>query len=219
MKLSEEIRNRAVKFRKQGYSLAEISYKLGISKSTASVWLRDIKLSKKAKNRIKRRSLQGQRRAAVTKKRKMEVLMSKYRLGARVLLEKFSITLELSQVFCALLYWAEGAKFTDNRLEFTNSDPEMIRAYLKLLRKGFKIDERKLRVNIHLHHYHEDLEQKRFWSEVTGIPLSQFNKSYIKPHTQKRKRENYPGCVRICYYSADTARKIKALYQEFINFI
>jgi hypothetical protein len=163
--------------------------------------------------------LQGQRRAAVTKKRKMEVLMSKYRLGARVLLETFPITVEVSQVFCALLYWAEGAKFTDNRLEFTNSDPDMIRAYLNLLRKGFMIDERKLRVNIHLHHYHEDLEQKRFWSEVTGIPLSQFNKSYIKPHTQKRIRENYPGCVRICYYSADTARKIKALYQEFINFI
>jgi transposase-like protein len=54
MKLSEEIRDRAVKFRKQGCSLAEISYKLGISKSTASVWLRGVQLSKKAKKRIAR---------------------------------------------------------------------------------------------------------------------------------------------------------------------
>jgi hypothetical protein len=91
----------------------------------------------------------------------------------------------------------------------------MISAFLKLLRTGFEIDEDKLRVNIHIHEYHNDSKQKLFWSNVTGIPIKKFNKSYLKPHTKKTIRENYPGCARICYHSGEVAKKIQSLYLEF----
>ena len=47
----------------------------------------------------------------------------------------------------------------------------------------------------------------------------QFNKSYLKPHTHKKTRKSYQGCVRICYYSADTARMVRALYTTLAELI
>jgi orotate phosphoribosyltransferase-like protein len=57
MRLPQETKEKAIKLRKNGYSLKEISEKLNIAKSTASVWLRNIKLTQKAKKRLKKRKL------------------------------------------------------------------------------------------------------------------------------------------------------------------
>ena len=48
-------KNLAIKLRKQGYSYNQINDKLGISKSTLSYWLRDIKISSQAQNKINSR--------------------------------------------------------------------------------------------------------------------------------------------------------------------
>jgi orotate phosphoribosyltransferase-like protein len=45
MSHSSIIRLKAEELRRQGFSLNEISHKLGISKSTASVWLKNIQIS------------------------------------------------------------------------------------------------------------------------------------------------------------------------------
>lgn len=214
-----ELKENAIKLRTQGYSYKEIAGKLNIAKSTASHWLRDIRLSIQAQKRLQGRRIFGYYKTMKTKRKKKRLLLKKYSSWANEILKKIEIGKTLSQIFCALLYWAEGGKFTDNHLEFTNSDPKIIKIFLKLLKKGFEIDEKKLKANIHLHEYHIEKKQKKFWSKITGIPSSQFNKSYLKPHTKKRVRENYPGCVRICYYSADTARRIKALYSSLIKYI
>jgi len=203
---------KAVNLRKNGLSLHEISNRLKIAKSTASLWLRDINLNEKAKKRLSKRSMLGTKKANKTKQIKKDLAIKKVEKWAYQVIHKIKFSPHLLQTCCSLLYWAEGGKFAGNRLEFTNSDPLMIETFLYYLRKGFNIDESKLRANIHLHEYHNDEIQKDYWHKITKIPMSQFNKSYIKPHTHKTIRKNYPGCVRICYYSADTARKIKALY-------
>lgn len=219
MKHPIKLKGLATKMREKGFSLEEISQKLGIAKSTASLWSRNIDLSKNAFLRIEKRKSLGKAKSLAIRKNKSDQSKKVYLSWCLSVLEKVQINKPLAQILCAVLYWAEGAKFSDNRLEFTNSDPTMIKTYLKLLRKGFIIDSNKFRANIHIHAYHNDKEQKRFWSKITKIPLSQFYKSYQKANTQKRIRKNYQGCVRICYYSADTARRVKALYQNLINYI
>lgn len=219
MRYPIELKEKAIRFRKKGYSLKEISGKLKIAKSTSSGWLRDICLSKTALNRLKKRKIYGQYKAIQTGKRKRIARDAFYKKWAQNKLASILVNKNILRVFCSLLYWTEGAKFTDNCLKFTNSDPRMISTFLVLLRKGFDIKEKSLRVNIHLHSYHNDNKQKMFWSKVTKIPLSQFNKSYQKKNTHKRIRKNYAGCVRICYYCSDTARKIRAIYEELENYI
>ena len=198
--------------RKLGYSLGEISTKFHISKSTASLWTSKEKLTLAVRIRLKKRQDVAREKALKTIKTKTKNLRKKYNKEAIEILEKINHTKIHYQIYCSLLYWAEGGKFMDNHLEFTNSDPTMIKAFIKFLKRGFYIDKSKLRANIHIHEYHNDKRQRKFWQNITKIPLTQFNKSYLKPHTKKIIRKNYQGCVRICYYSADVARKIKSIY-------
>ncbi len=115
------------------------------------------------------------------------------------------------KILASTMYWAEGGK-EKSFLAFVNSDPAMIKSYLKALRKGFKLDESKFRCLIHIHEYHNEEMIKNFWSNITDIPLSQFSKSYLKPHTSKRVHNDYKGCIRIRYYDSMIAAEIRMIY-------
>lgn len=56
-RLAQEIKQKAFSLRSKGYSVKEISDKLNIAKSTSSLWVRYIKLNKKAKQRLRERRL------------------------------------------------------------------------------------------------------------------------------------------------------------------
>ncbi len=215
MSYSQKYKNKAVNLRGKGFSYTEISKVLGVRKSTVYEWAKHIVLNNTAKARIENIKITARKKGNDTKHLKKMKAIDECNKLAKKTLSSIHLTPKLAQICCSLLYWCEGGKFTDNRLEFTNSDPDMIKTYLKLLRMGFKIDEQKLRANVHIHEYHNEQKLKLFWHNITNIPLEKFNKSYLKPHTKKVIRENYQGCVRISYYSDIVAKKIKALYQEF----
>lgn len=116
------------------------------------------------------------------------------------------------QIIAALIFWCEGSKRQLSSVKFINSDPKMIKLFLTALRNGFGINEHKLKALLHLHEYHNEEELKIFWSGVTGINKDRFHRSYIKPHSGKRKREGYKGCIALYYGEANLARKLDALY-------
>jgi hypothetical protein len=93
----------------------------------------------------------------------------------------------------------------------------MVSVFVNLLRKSFDIDESKLRIMMQLHEYHNESETKQFWSVLTGIPKNQFSKTYLKPHTKKRIRLGYMGCIRVRYYDAKIALELRSLYNSFAN--
>jgi hypothetical protein len=66
---------------------------------------------------------------------------------------------------------------------------------------------------VHIHEYHNETKQKVFWSKITGINLKQFQKSYIKPHTGKNKRNGYPGCACLKYYDYKIALDLANIYE------
>lgn len=196
--LRSEIKKSAVALRKKGHSLSEISQKLDISQSTASLWLKDITLSKKAQSRIHDLSSDGRKKAVETnrKKRVVEDIKIAEKVG-EYFFKRPAIDPKLA---CALLYWGEGTKYDGNTsISFMNADSEMIRYFLCAFRRAFPVDEKKFRALVHLHEYHDTGKQLRFWSTVTRIPIDQFNKSYMKKNTGKSKKEGYPGCISIRY--------------------
>lgn len=73
----------------------------------------------------------------------------------------------------------------------------------------------KLRVLVRIHKYHDDETQKKYWSQITGIPLRQFHKSYKKSSTGSRSKENYPGCIALTYYDVRVAKELEAIYNAF----
>lgn len=208
------VKEKAIKLRKKGYSIKEVAKKMKIAKSTSSLWLRNVVLNKKAEQRLEKRRIYGQYKAHQTQKLKRIQKRMMYEKRALDLLRHNHFSNCTNKLLCALLYWAEGAK-DNSHVHFVNSDPKMITTFLELLRCSFAIQEEKFRACLHVHEYHNEPELKKAWSKFTKIPISQFNKSYKKPHTKKRKRPGYMGCLALRYYDRKIALELSSLYNMY----
>lgn len=208
------IKTKAIALRKQGYSIKEIAKLLKIAVSTSSSWLADVKLSPKIKRVLLHKKILGQYKSSVVIREKTRQRKLDSDLEAKILLKKIKNSRETDALLCSILYWAEGSK-VGSLVTFTNSDPEMISIFLRLFRSAFNLNESKFRCLVHVHEYHNDIDEKQYWSKITAIPLSQFNRSYLKPHTGKRKKLNYHGTISIRYYDSKIAVKIKSIYNMF----
>jgi len=185
MKRLKEKYFNAVKLRKRGYFLDEIGKKLSIAKSTTSLWLRDIELPPFAIERLANRGNLGRAKAQKTRELRRKVFEQVLRDRSEKLIKNTSLTKNHYKIICALLFWCEGSKNTKSGVHFVNSDPSLVKTFLTLFRSSFKIDEKRLRICLHLHEYHSTEKQISFWSNITDIPMRQFIKPYKKPHTEK----------------------------------
>jgi hypothetical protein len=88
--------------------------------------------------------------------------------------------------------------------------------YCTWLRRFFAIDEARLRVRLYLH---EGLDlAAAFWSDVTGIPPSQFQKPYrAVPDPSIRHVKHVHGCVSIDYSCSTTHRSIMGLVAALLG--
>ena len=206
MKLEEKLR--AIKLRKRGKSYKEIREQVFVSKSTLSVWLRDIKLTPEQEQRLyvelRRKSAYKGAKANQEKRiRRTKQIISEAKKESKLLVQN---PLFLSGL---MLYWAEGAK-RGEQINFSNSDPRMIKFMMLWFRKICKVREEKFRVALHIHSLHCRRDIKRYWSELTNIPLNQFQKTQIKPTSLRhRKHPLYNGTCAIRISNKDLFRKIE----------
>jgi transcriptional regulator with XRE-family HTH domain len=208
------LKNKATELRKQGFSFREISGKVGISKSTASLWLKDVDLSKIAKKRIYKLGVDGRNKGNESVKNRIAKEDKKIFVAAKKSIAKCSLLKKDLKIVCALLYWCEGGKTEQSQLTFINSDPKLIEYFLNTLRKAFNIDEKRFRVLLHVHGYHNIENQIKFWSNITRIPEVQFTKPYNKLNAGKRIKEDYQGCVSIRYYGREIRQEMMFLISE-----
>lgn len=187
------LRTQAEKLRKRGLSYKEIRKETSVSKSTISKWCRDIILTKIQIERLG--SLYDtQLRGAKANQRKSEQRRQETRKQA--LAEISTPTPESLKIAGAMLYWAEGNK--QHGTAVTNSDPAFIVFYVRWLQKILDIQPNCLKAHIHLHQGQLERKEKLFWSNLTGIPMNNFGKSFYKPvGTGHRKNILYHGTIRI----------------------
>ncbi|MCX6718715.1 MAG: hypothetical protein NTY81_03920 [Candidatus Staskawiczbacteria bacterium] len=196
-----------------GKSYNEITKILGTPKSTISVWFGKT-LKKPVSRRAMLNHLKEARKIAVTKlKIKWDKIRNDENKLISEIVEKELPTYPLDNIgfykaMLSMLYWAEGAKRKGmSGMKLANSDPKLIKLFIALMRKCYNIDERKFKVGLYLHYYHSIKKVKNFWSDLLGIPLSQFHKVYIKKRSKtKRYRKNFVG-VCFLYYSDNKIRK------------
>jgi len=216
MKLKEK--KYAIRLRHEGRTMNEIATRVGVAKSSVSLWVRNLPLSTKARDRIASLQTAGQRASqiALFERTRKKLLIAKEE--AEKVVSGVVVTQDIALLVCALLYWCEGAKDrNDTTFTFSNSDEQLVRAFMKLMRHALILDERKFRARMHLHEYHNETLQRKSWSEITNIPEQQFSKTYWKPHTAKTIKKGYPGCIHIEYYDVKIARKIYAVARAFFE--
>jgi hypothetical protein len=207
-KLAEQ--QQARQLRRAGLPLAEIAARLGVSKSSVSVWVRDVEFAAPV-----RPPPRGRRREPNALQRRKQAEVERLVEEGRVRVGRLSEREFL--VAGVALYAGEGSK-RDGELRFSNSDPRMIVFYCAWLRQFFEIDESRLRVRLYLHEGLDLGASLAFWSELTGIPPSQFQKPYrAVPDPSIRHSKHVHGCVSIDYSCSATHRRIMGLVRALLD--
>jgi len=120
------------------------------------------------------------------------------------------------KVAALMLYWAEGQ--TDGYIDLANSDTKMIKIFLRFLREICGVTESKIKVYLYCYANQDVSELMDYWKEVTGIPLEQFQKPYIRydfDDSKKGKMEH--GLAHIRYHDKKLFFQIKKWTGEYIK--
>jgi hypothetical protein len=199
----DDVRAQAVEMRAQGATYDQIAAALGVSKSSCSLWLRDLP-----------RPEEDPERAAAAEQRRTDALRARARrdrdardeLGAEVTRSAAEGVGPVSSrdlvLALAVSYWCEGSKTKPwNRqklVKWMNSDPVLVTLFLEGL-AVIGIGADRLSLRLHIHESADELAARTWWSEHTGVPLAQFRQSTIKRHNPTTVRQNtgdgYRGCL------------------------
>jgi len=115
-----------------------------------------------------------------------------------------------------MLYWAEGT-FTGNAVDFANSNPEMIKIFLRFLRDICGIREQRLRVYLYAYQYQNISYLKKYWSKTTRISIGQFTKPYVRAGNKNlSKRKLLYGLVHIRYNDKKLLQLIKSWVDKYV---
>lgn len=194
MILKAKEKEKAIKLRKRGFSYSEILGKIPVAKSSLSLWLRNVGLTKRQRQRLTQKKLAAVLKGAQAKRNYRLAVTEKIKNKARSEIAKLS-NREL-WLIGATLYWAEGAKQKEHnvsqKVKFSNSDPKMIKIFLKWLQSICKIPKSEIYFRVSLHETAADKlkEVQKYWSNVTGFPIKNFQKIYWKKHKINTKRKN-----------------------------
>lgn len=127
---------------------------------------------------------------------------------------------ENNKALLSMLYWAEGSKGRKDIVTFANTDPQLTKLFIYLLRNSFVLDESKLRVRVHLHYYHNENKVKKFWSKLLRIPISQFGKTYWKKRGENKiYRKNMAGICFVRYNSLALKEEIMFYARNLGDFL
>ncbi len=131
--------------------------------------------------------------------------------------ENLSVSQERLKVAGIMLYWAEGT-LRGNTVDFANSNPQMIKIFLKFLREICGINDGRLRVYLYAYSYHNLKELKAYWHNVTEVPLSQFTKPYVREGNPNLSNRKLPyGLIHIRYNDKRLLATIKFWIDEYLN--
>lgn len=217
----DDLRARARELRLQGMTYDRIQAELGCSKSSISLWVRDLP-------KPERRPPAEQARLANRKRWEHELAVRDERRratkaeAARSVGKMSDRELLLAGV---ALYWAEGTKDKpyDRReaVIFVNSDPGVIQLYLAWLRL-LRVESERLAYRVMIHMTADVEAAERYWADLVGVDVSALQKTTIKKHNPKTVRKNvgedYRGCLVIrVAQGAELYRRIEGWWSGMVE--
>jgi predicted transcriptional regulator len=203
-----ELKSKAIILRKKGFSITTISEKLGVAKSSVSLWVRDVRLNPKTLSGIKQRSHST---VAIEKRRNSRLENENVKKRYTIDLASKEISkLTRNELFLVgiALYWGEGTKKKRGVAEFTNSDPIMIKVMKRFFLEICKVPKEKFRGHVYVHSHLPPSTAVMYWSKISAIPTKQFHKTSIQKNVNRVQKDTLPyGTFAMSIY--DTQLKLK----------
>ncbi|MAF20776.1 MAG: hypothetical protein CMI55_03795 [Parcubacteria group bacterium] len=215
-KFKEKIKARGL--RQKGQSIKEIAKKLKVSKSSVSIWCRDIQLTRNQIALLDEKQLKGGYKGRI---KGAKIQRKKYLKKVKELeKEGFDQIKKLSRkdilIAGIALYWGEGNRKW-HISGFGNSDPKMIKFIIFWFKNILNIDKKRLSLHVGINQIHKNRVKKveKYWSRITNIPENQFTKVTLRKVKNKKiykNHDNYYGTLHIrIRKSSDLQHKIHGL--------
>jgi len=195
---------RAAALRGEGWTVPEIAAELGVSRSSVSLWVRDVPYVPRRGRppRTTPNALQRQKAAEI------ERLAAEGRARIGELTERDLL------IAGTALYAGEG--FKTRQVGMANTDPRILHLFVTWLRTFFEIDESRLKIALYLH-AELDLERAAsFWSDLLHIPADRFLKPYRAAPDPTRRAPHPMGCPRVTYTCSRTHRAVMGLVDALL---
>ncbi|MEU3930495.1 hypothetical protein AB0E85_00305 [Streptomyces sp. NPDC029044] len=217
----DDLREKARELRLQGWTYDQIQVELGCSKSSISLWVRDLPKPERKRSTEEASAIARRGWEAALQRREDE------RRHAKEAAKHAVGDLSDREVFLAgvTLYWAEGAKDKPysrrERLHFINSDPNVISFFLRWL-DVLGVERERLRFRVSIHESANVARSETFWAALAGVEPSTFQRATLKRHHAKTSRKNtadaYHGCL-IVYVlrSADLYRRMEGAWYGIVG--
>ena len=214
----------ARELRRNGLLLKDIAEQLGVSTVTIHRWVRDLPVPTSARPGGDAEHMHRMRRAywdPVLAERESERCSVKAAAAAEI----GGISARELTLLAVAAYWCEGTKSKawrrQERVTFVNSDPNLIRLFLRFLREQ-GVEDGQLRLSVMIHESADVPAAERFWAEVAGIPVDTFRPATLKRHNPKTVRyntgETYVGCLSVgVRQSRELYQRIEGLWQGIME--
>ena len=218
---NQSLIDKVIELRKSGLSYDEIISKTGTSKSNLSSWLSNTPLSKK----VERHLLDRKRKHLAKARNKALVVLKNRRSEQKIITElevdktlsKIKFDKNINEALLTMLYLGEGFK-TKSSIGLGNSNPDIMKLFIGLLRSVYDLDETKFRIYLHLRYDQDDILEKTFWSQILSVPLNKFGKTQFDKRTQGSKTwKDYHGVCSVYYYDAKIEKRLTIFQKSIIN--
>lgn len=203
--IKTELKNKAVELRRKGFTYSEILKEISVARSTLSLWLRDVGLSKKQKQKITEKKIEAAHKGGEMRKKARLLLSQKIKEEASK--EVANVSQRELWLMGVALYWAEGSKEKDgypgSGVQFTNSDPYMVRLFIRWLVDICGISRDNMIVELYIHEGHRGKIPGAIdhWAKITRFSKNSFRHIYFKKDKPGTNRKNtggsYYGIVRV----------------------
>ena len=207
MKVRE--REQVRQLRRQGLSYSQIRQIVGVSKSSISLWTRDIELLPKQKDQLKSSRVRRVEKYSETRRRQREAREAVVYAEAEV--EYATLSRDPTFMYGLALYVGEGAKTSRGRILLSNCDPRVLRKFVRFMELlGVRADD--LRIRIYLHPHRSEGEALGFWSREIGLPVTRFGRTAtaVSSASKGLKADKQPyGTCSVYYDSMELWLKMK----------
>jgi transcriptional regulator with XRE-family HTH domain len=203
--------------REQGCSVKEICTLLGVSKSSVSVWVRDIDLTEEQRAALMKRhsGYAGQHKGSKAVRQKHLELRVQYQDEGRAkALQKDPL-----HIAGCMLYWAEGRK-DRNSLCITNSDADMMQFYMRFLRESLCVENDRIRVYLNCYVSNglslEEIED--YWITTLQLSHSCLAKTVVNnppASSQQKGRKLLYGVCSVSVHSTRLVNHVFGAIQEY----
>ena len=123
------------------------------------------------------------------------------------------------ELFLAGLYLGDGFKI-EGRLGLGSSNPKILVTFITLIRKLYKVNERRLRSAIFARADQNEKELLNYWSKLLNIPKRQFHRTQIDQRTHySTSFTNYKGVCSVVYADVGLQRRILAISNMMLKYI